>query len=299
MVENQPNLEEMLEGAEGAQVRYRPISPERDYDRREFLGAQDELNDLEEYNEALEKDPFNVGAREDLCTRLFGDEREHMNYTPDGIRKLSKEAFKDGREGMGKYVENKRDMFLEMLDGEALFGLVTSVPLYKTGHKEHDEIVELMNNVKYMEAVLEKQNIGEMRKAVLKKAESKAVPKWAQKIIKYFAGDSNFVKRVFVRDHANKAAVLQMSLSRDAEYDADKIRTLVINSLNQANEELDNEDNSEKEKKDIWENCIRPYYLNMAKLAFAKEKKEFEEDSEEIRNKNEREAERRELGMAA
>jgi len=298
MTANQENLEEMVQEAEGAQFVYRPISPNEAYGRTAFLNAQDQLNDLERYREALDKDPHDVKAREEICKTAFGRKEGHLDYSPEQMRIIAKETYKSGAEGMGRYVQNNEDKFFDMLDGKALQNLVMTLPMYKNGKKEHDDLVELINDVNSMGKILHESEVEKMRRGVEKLTKSKNVPDWAKKLIKYFSGDQRFVQEVYVKSYFSKKAVLGNALTKDREPDRDKLKGLIKDSLKVAYDKGADE-KDEGKRNDIWEDCIRPYYLEMAKYAFGFEKKAFEDDNEELRERNEREEKRSGLGMAA
>jgi hypothetical protein len=300
----QPNLEQIVgaaKAAEGAAFRYKPINPKDTYDREAFVSALSEFSDLEQYRKALDQDPSNLGAREDLFGLLYGDPSFHRGFSPEDVKKSAKEAYKAGLEQTARYVEHNHNKFFnDLLDDKAMHALLMNVPLYKIGNNEHDTLVSIINDVKSMNAATQAENpIEKMSEFVLKRTKSDAVPGWAKKLIKYFSGDPRFVQRVFMTEFAAKQQVLSAAISRGEGIDQEKVRRILENSLSMAYEKLDDGDNSDDEKKDIWEECIRPYYVTMAKLAYKSEKEKIESDDEDKVKEDKRKAERAAIGMAA
>jgi len=300
----QPNLEQIVgaaKAAEGAAFRYKPINPKDAYDKEAFVSALSEFSDLEQYRKALDQDPSNLGAREDLFGLLYGDPNFHRGFSPEDVKKTAKEAYKVGLEQTARYVEHNHNKFFnDLLDDKAMRKLLESVPLYKTGNNEHDTLVSIIDDVKSMNAARQAEDpIGKMSEYVLKRTKSDAVPGWAKKLINYFSGDPRFVQRVFITEFATKQQVISAAFSKGKGVDREKVRRILENSLSIAYEKLDDKDNTDDEKKDIWEDCIRPYYVMMAKLAYKSEKEKIESDDEDKVKEEKRKAERAAIGMAA
>ena len=139
----QPNLEQIVgaaKAAEGAAFRYKPINPKDTYDREAFVSALSEFSDLEQYRKALDQDPSNLGAREDLFGLLYGDPSFHRGFSPEDVKKSAKEAYKAGLEQTARYVEHNHNKFFnDLLDDKAMDALLMSVPLYKTENAEHND----------------------------------------------------------------------------------------------------------------------------------------------------------------
>ncbi len=312
--DNEADLETIVKDAEGAQFRYRPMKA-MPYNQAAFVFGQNQLNDLTDYVEDIKKDPFDPGARGDLGDLLLGDGRAFRGLPADDIKQIAKDAYKSGIEGMGRFVEANADKFFEdLLSGEALYALAMTVPLYKastlgyddeemkrpsyTGSvKTHNDLVGLVNEVKSMAKIAKDGNVDEMTKVIKKRADSKSVPDWAKKLIKYFAGYPRMTEYFFVRDLSIKQQVLNQALTIGEKPNREKLRALIENSLETAYTAWENEVENSKERKDIWEKAIRPYYVEMAKLAYGSEKEDFEKDIDEATDKNDREAERIEAGI--
>lgn len=305
MTENQeqPNLEQLVaaaKAAEGAAFAYKPINKDGAYTRESFVASKEDLNDIGEYGERVLKDPFDLGAREDLFGLLYGDPNFHRGFSPEDIKKTASAAIKDGVESMGRYVEKNRNKFLDLLDNKSMYNLMFSVPLYKTGNEEHDTLVGMVNDAKSMASMTQSEEpLEKMREFVLKRTKSDKVPDWAKSLIVYFSGDPKFVQRVFGAEFNVKQKVLAAAFADGKENDGARARKVLETSLDKAHDELENEDNSKKERKDIWEKAIRPYYLAISDAAYEVEEKAFKKEIEAEVEKKERKTERKKLGMAA
>lgn len=293
--EQTPNLEERLREADKNLVKYRPISPNENYDRKTFVKAQGSLNDLEGYVQALNKDAFNVGAREDLCGLLMGNPGMHNGMPPEILRKAAGEAYSEGIENMGRYAERNLGNLLETLDAKGMQSVAHSVPLYLTGKREHDEVVNLMNEIKSMESEDENTKAEALNRVIKHIMDAKDIPDWVKIIISI---DSKFQAEIFSKYYSGRKKALANHLQKDGKPDVGKYRTLIEDSLKAAYDKLD-EEKDDGAKSDIWKADIRPYCIVIAKAAHRAEKKELDKNNKEKQEKKEREKERQALGMAA
>src|SRR3989344_8860165 len=190
------SLEERLKKEEKNIVNYNPISANESYDRLTFVKKQGELNDLEEYVQAIGKDPYNVGAREDLSYLIFGDSRVHVGMSPEEIRKIGNDAYSDGIEKMSKYAERNYDNMIGKLEGEDLKNIAMNLPLYKTSDKkyksgeitkdnEHNKLVDTINEIRLMNSDDEEIKGKVVNNALSKVINSKEVPDWVKNLIQY------------------------------------------------------------------------------------------------------------------
>ncbi|MEM4271750.1 MAG: hypothetical protein QXD13_01535 [Candidatus Pacearchaeota archaeon] len=301
-IKNPNDRAEELENA--MVVRYNPIKKDEAYDRKTFVYAQEQLNDLQNYHAGLQKDHANPGVRKDLSELLFENEASQRRFqTSDeqAARNITEGFLSDGIESMARYAEKNKRYFLdEILDGKAFMGLAMNVPLYKTGKKEYDNLSELIGKIKAIDAAEKENDINKMREIVLKKLESDKISDGAKNFLSYWANDARFLMEMIEIYRSANSRALAEAVTKDGEHDREKLKNLVEGSLDVAYEKLEEETN-EKKKKDIWKENIKPYYVRMAQLAYELEKKKLEKDEEtdESRKKNERKAERRALGMAA
>lgn len=300
MTENaQPDANERAEKKKAAQFKYTPINPSSAYDRKTFVKAQGTLNDLREYRDTLAKDPYDVGARESLYEITFGDLTMHRGESPETVRLLADFALTRGSEGMEGYAANNWGKFMSVLDGKSMQKLALSLPLYKAeGKKEHNDLVSLIGDVKNMEHAASENEIGTMRDEVLGMIDSKYVPDWAKDLVRYFANDSNFVRKVYINNLSAKRSVLAEEISVDKKPNKKKLQKLIEDSLDSAIDAFEDE-KSKSKKSDAWKANIRPYYLAIAAEARSAEKKVLEKDDTAKQDEKDREKFRFSMGMAA
>ncbi len=306
-------LEERLKKEEKNIVNYNPISANESYDMLTFVKKQGELNNLEEYVQAIGKDPYNVGAREDLSYLIFGDSRVHVGMSPEEIRKIGNDAYSDGIEKMSKYAERNYDNMIGKLEGEDLKNIAMNLPLYKTSDKkyksgeitkdnEHNKLVDTINEIRLMNSDDEEIKGKVVNNALSKVINSKEVPDWVKNLIQYFAGtNAHFVNEIFARYKTGMVRAFSEYITREGQVDKDKLKSLVDTSLKVAYAEFNELDEKENvgERKDIWEQAIRPYHIVIAKSLYKPEKKKLEENIDKKKEKSERKEFRRKLGMAA
>lgn len=311
---NETTLEAILKEGDKNIVNYHPILPDKEYSRKPFLKAQGQLNDLEEYIQVLEKDPYNLNARKDLFELLMGDSRKHVGKSPEVIKQIGHTAYSDGIEKMSRYVEMNYNPVMNKLDGKELVRLVMNIPLYKTSDKEykhgkvtkdkeHNELVDLINEIRSMNSEDKEIQGKVISNALSNILKSKEVPDWVKNLVQEFAGtDATFSKDILTNYKAVREKTLNGYITKDGKPDEKKLKSLINISREVAYAELNELDKKkdEKERNDIWEKVIRPEYIGIAKALYKSEKKELEKDIPEKVEKNEREERRIEsLGMAA
>ncbi|MDO8460771.1 MAG: hypothetical protein Q7S74_06705 [Nanoarchaeota archaeon] len=307
MVERHEEQRSQLEGELGHNLDsspfiYNPISPNKRYNREEFLRAQDSFNDLEKYANTLKEKPFDLSAREKLSRLLTGDSSFHSGMAPESVARMAKTFYDGSLDALAKYTKTNFDEMFDKLNGKALQRLLFSIRLYNTGDRDHDSLANLIGDVKSMQEIENKEgeeHTSAIRSYVAKKIESRNLSDTAKKVIKQLLGDGGFVLKTFRRDSQIKNQILSKYLSTaEGELDENKVRVLIKDGLKKAEEEYDKETN-EGRRNDIWEDNLRPYYLEIAKNLFPVEKGEYENDSEDLKEMNERENRRRSSGMAA
>jgi hypothetical protein len=298
--EKEPNLEARVDEEDRNIVNYHPISPKGKYNRKPFVSAQKQLNDLGAYAQALSKDVYNVGAREDLCGLLLGDSNKQNGMAPERLIKMAGEAYGDGIDSMGRYVRHNFKDFMGKLDGESLNRVVYSVQLYATGNKEHDEIVSLFRDIREMGSKDEQTKSEAINRAINHLLKTDNMPRWAKVLI---SADKQFLGEIVIpRFYAGRNKALAEHLQKDGKPDKDKLRKLVEDSIKVANDRYGDVPSGKEhngERKDIWEGDLRPYYIATAQALYPIEKKELEKNNDRKQDEKKREAERQSLGMPA
>jgi len=294
----QQKLEQMAKAAETSPIKYNPINPGANYDRKKFVSAQKQLNDLEKYTHKILENPNDIDARQDLSALLYGDPAFHVGQSPEFMQTSAKQSYTSGIDNMAAFAKRHRDELFSVVDGKGMFGLAMSVQLYKTGHKDHDYIIDIVNKVRTMNMAAQKQEIEQMREVVLEGADSRDMPDWAKTVLIYFSGSDQFVASAFRRRRDDTVRLMNSLLLNGKVPDRKRIRRLIEDSMDKAEDEFQKE-TDEEARSDIWQHNIRPLYVTLAKAAYSPEKKEEDAKSKEKTGKKEREKRRQELRMAA
>lgn len=294
-------LDETVEQAGTLPQVYRPIEPSKSHDRGTFLYHQDTLNNLTKYRSQLDKDPNDLKAREDFSRKIFGDPTYHVGLSEVDMRTHVRAVHEDALEKMAHYAEHNFNELFNRLGDQSLQMLAFSVPLYIVkDNKGHNALVNLLGEVKEIEQIAEKEDIGKMRGYLLNAVEKdKTLPDYMKKIIRYLSKSESTIARVFANANQAKHAILSQALStKDGKPKTGRLRSLIKDSLNSAKDVLEDE-KDEGKKRDIWEDVIRPYYEKLAEVAYINENKKYHEEHSELSNVDQREEERRQLRMAA
>lgn len=284
--------------------KYYPIEPKKRFKSLDFIIAEKELEgDMNPWQEALIKDPFNPKIREKVSSKLYGDPTLHNGKQPEMVRKEIREACKDGTKKMAQYVDNNLNDFLKLFEGNSLLKLLVSMPLYKTKNSEHNKVVSAVNHMKKLANIAKEEDIDKMREIVFESIKQRNIPDWAKKVAAYFAKDANYLKFLYNGDVARADYNLKKIISPEGKIDESRAKTVIRNSIKKAKDEYDAE-KDEGKKGDIWDDDIEPAYTAIARNAYPLAVKDYirrtghddEGKADEVR---EREQERKDLGMAA
>ena len=272
---------------------YKPINSEESYNREKFVESFGEFSDLENYIQGLIKTPNNPTILSDLGALLRKKPGFYQNMpNPAGVARTEADrAYSSGIEQIAKYVEKNKEKFFNLLDEEKILGLVTNLPLYKTGDKKHDEFIEKLNEIHIINEA--EKDASKMHQYVNSKINE--IPEWAREAYTLLQGNQNYVQATF--QEFKEVAQIRFQkeiLTKKGKPDKAKLENIIKNSLKKAWEKYNDEDNLE-DKKDIWEGDIRPYYLTLAKMVYADEKKQAKYDKDPA--KENRKEDRRKIGM--
>jgi hypothetical protein len=247
---------------------------------------------------------------------LYGDDSE-WTKRPELLLSEANDAYTFAIDNMGRYVENNRGRVISEFDGKSLMSLVLDkLPLYSTpkaktngepnkGYDErHNKLVEDILELRALKSSDEGTRAKAHEVLMKKIKDDKDVPDWIKLTIQRYAGkESTFISMIFLRYAGGQEQALKKYLSKDDKPDETKLKNLINNSLRVAYDRYDDIPSGkafDKERReDIWEKGIRPCYMTIARELRSVEKKELEDDNPDKREQNEREDERRSLGMAA
>ena len=294
--------QETLEKKVNPTIRYSPISPEAGYNREEFLMKEGELLDFSEYRNLQDKEPHNSGNRRDHCGLIFGNKDFEINMPPEQLIATTKRLHDESRNYMAEFVKNHLGTFLGDLKGESLYQLVMAMPIYKTGNRKHNEAVDAINELKEVIALENEGNMGKITNYTLESIKNGNLSDAMKKSLFALSGNSTVIERLFRGEVAMRhIRIAELGLKRDDKYDDNKLRALIEDSIDEAEEARDDEDVKE-DKYDIFKNDLRPCYLEIARHAYPALIKKHEKDTgrdkdNEYIERAERAEERRSKGM--
>ena len=285
MAEN--NTEETYENL------YVPMDGGQNYDRGDFVKGAGDLFDLEGYLEKLVKDSRNPDALSDLGLLLRNNPGFYHEQDPIVSRTESDRAYSHGVEAMSQYVKRNLNDFLGLCDDGHIVGYATSVPIYRTGNKEHDDFVDSLNEVKRIGEIAKSGDPGKAREYVQGKLEN--VPQWLKEAFGILSGDSDYIQALF----QEFAGYDQAKFTRMIQDESGKVKRgflegVIKNSLKKAWKEHDKA--HERDKNDVYKGDIRPLYIELARLVYTKEKAAEKKGKDSARIK--RRVERAEIGMS-
>lgn len=289
MANEEPELKDMY---------VQPIDSTKDYDRDIFVPAQNKDSKLEQKVAGLAKDPNNPSLISDISKILYNRKDAYASFANPGViaRKEADLYLSEETDARARYVKNNLDDFIGLIDEKQMLNLAMNLPLYKTGNESHDKLIDVINEMKVVEEA--SKDFSKMRQYVNSKLEG--IPAWLQESLDYFSGNQEYVSSVFnqfagfARNKFQRETHLfevENGRIKSATVNRDRLETAFKDSLDKAWEMHDDETNP-GDQSDIWEDFIRPYYLTIAKTAYAKEENELKKDldkdaveREEKRNK--------------
>jgi len=286
MAEENQSLEQIVNEAKKEHSRgpmREPTIALETYDKKTFLGYYGRFGDLIRgtYVQALNENINNLKAREGLTGVLFGDFNAHRAFEPSDLLKTAQISYEQGAESLARYAHHNKNKFLSVLNEEALMRLVSVLPMYENGQKEHDELVQLLNERREMVNIAQEKDenakndkIKSFMKARMQK--DNGLTKEGKSLFAYLMQSDKIAEYMFGRIFNDTQKLLKLSLSMqegDAlKPDKAKHRMLIENSLEVIEKEMD-EKTDEKDKDKIWDEKVKPYYTNISHAAYESEKK--------------------------
>ena len=128
-------------------LEYKTIDSEGDYDSNIVIQHYEDFQDISNSIQTIKKDSENIGAWEKAGDLLHKNKQFYFQAKTSpryGLEKVLSEEYN----ALAKYAENNSSTIFEKLGPEDYSELIKKVPLYKTGNKEHDDLVDAMNEYK-------------------------------------------------------------------------------------------------------------------------------------------------------
>ncbi|MCK4552964.1 hypothetical protein KAT80_02060 [Candidatus Pacearchaeota archaeon] len=269
---------------------YKAIDQKQDYDGENLIQHYENFQDMNKWLQVLTQDSENTGVWEDAGGLLRKNPRYYFNAKRSPRSDLE-DTLSEESNNLARYAENNSPTFYGKLGPEDYSELIQKVPLYKTGDGEHDEFVDVINELGNLAGAREDPN--KMHAYVQEKI-SKA-PMWAQ--ISFARYGENDLSTLFESYLINADAELKAKM-----YDENKeikhtfLEKVFKDSLDEAEKEVKKEDYSEKEKNDVWERNVKPYHMALLEGMYKKGKKD-EDKPQKNEARDQRRNERREKGM--
>ncbi len=265
------------------------------YDKKKFTSHMGIRGDVENYSKSVRENSGNIGDLKDLASILATymplrkshiDEDIKANYSklvnnPHDALVLADTALSHDAVSLAKYAERNRDKILDDTTAEQLYDLVNQVPLYKTGKKEHDEVVDLLLKARQIQETA--RDRGDLAKIVSKEvaATFKKLPKSIQEYIGLHQED---YKKSFTNFHISRIMTAAGSLFRDEDGKPDKkaLRGFIEDNYQAVNNYIEDQVNElepdkEKRKKarnKLWDKNLKHQYVALAKALNATASKE-------------------------
>jgi len=254
------------------------INPSSVYSRKSFVRNAKKLFDVEDaYKRLGESHLTDRGALEDLIKIGvdYADGTPEDNKTlwraqPSVALDQGKALLDAGYEKTALFVANHRHSLLDKLSAEQLYALFSSVPLYKTGDKEHDNAAEIRNKVARIQEAANKGNdvgavVAEEVEALVKNS-----PKEQQE---YIMRNSHVVIPTLKNSVAKAMQKAFSKLFRDERGELNK--TALIKYLERNYKVAENfiDEAPDEEKADYWGDNLKLQYVEIARQLYGSEDK--------------------------
>jgi hypothetical protein len=272
--------------------RYTPIDPEADYDRDNFVGQFESFLDLNDYLKAVREDPENPDAKSDAGALLHGNPNFYFQ-TGVSARASLETAVSNSNEAIARHTKKNLGDFLGKLEGKDFVNLIMRLPLYKTGNKEYDRLIDAISDAREIRAVSEDPE--KMSRYVAGKL--KNAPQWLQIELSRYGNSREYMAALFQSYVIDAQRNLSQELTDKTTGEPDeKFAKKVFKESLKVAEKKEREETNEKTKKDIWKKAIRPYYEAVASSVYPIEKEDYDEEHKDA-EKDRRKAERKKIGM--
>lgn len=125
----------------------RTVKPTDAYDKNRFVPAMEFLSDLENaaQNVNTPEGNWNPTPRKDLGVLLKDNSTFYAGMAPDSVINDANEAFDQYNEAVQNYAIKNFSELLGKINGERLLQVIGSLPVVKTGRKNLDKLVKIIN----------------------------------------------------------------------------------------------------------------------------------------------------------
>jgi len=291
-------LTEMFNGKTGPKFN---LPSNVQYSRKPFVDAAGDIFDLEDYYSNLASGKGSVSNIRDLREILRNNAPQEM-LSQDNLEKLeTNQAFaldwaesflSDGYISLARYVSHNRDKLLEKLSDEDLVGLVSRVPLYKTGNAKYDRIRELRAKVF---AIRQAQDQGKDPTEVVAKDVDKLIESYTPNLRAFIDRNKTAMLPAIIDSQIKKVLKDYSNAFKNAEGKIDRKMMLECLKTNYKVAEDFIKDLPDKEKVGYWDKNLKNHYVEIARALFPSEKAKYKVDKD--KDKEERKAKAKGLGL--
>lgn len=285
---------------------YKPIEPTAEWNRDAIVSQGDDLGDLEKYLSVLEKDEENPTIWEKAgkllegdptyFTRTVSDEKTGgLIRSPRSPRSDLERNLTETENNISLFAKKHKSTILGKLSDEDYSSLAFNLPLYKTGNKEQDELIDALKEVNRLRSI--KDNHQEIYKYILERLEKEKVSQSKKtSFSQHGAAEAHIMFEKYLKIAHGK--LNEIIADKEGKVRVDLLKRTFLNSLSEAEDALDRVTYSDGEKSDVWEANVRPYYLALFNKVYEIEKKaDKETTTPEKQERDKQRKERRAKGM--
>jgi hypothetical protein len=265
------------------------------FNRENFVKTGKIYQDMGKWLQTLEKDATNVDVMR-KSGKLFQENPDFYYQSGTSPRPRIYDTLSVLQDNRANYAKEKYSEIIGGFDDEHWMGLISNLPLYKTGKKKYDEVIEVINQKRQMDEVME--NPEKMTNFLYKKAQK--FDSITQAEFRREIYNERYLKTLFgVYKRETEIKYMKALFEEDGGIKKGLAKSVFEASLNTAKGEMEIETN-ESDKSDIWEADVRPYYLALDNVKYRIEKAKLEKDREKSKESTskEREEKRKEKGMS-
>jgi len=269
---------------------------EGDFNRDKFVKTGKIYQDMGKWIQTLQKDSTNPDVMK-KAGKAFYENPDFYYQSGTSPRPRLEDTYPVLQDNRARYAKEKYSNFIDGFDDNHWMNLISSLPLYKTGNKEHDEIVECLNQTKQMDEI--GGDPEKMTNFLSKKA--KNFDPIVQAEFRREMYNERYSRTLFgLYQRETQIKYMKSFFDEKGELKKGLAKSIFENSLRAAEREMEKE-TDEGNKNDIWESDIRQYYLNLDSIKYKSEKNKLEEEKEKNKDNapKEREKKRKEMGMSA
>jgi len=264
------------------------------FNRENFVKTGKAYQDMGKWLQTLEKDPSNVSVMR-KAGKLFYENPDFYYQSGTSPRPRLDDTLSVLQDNRARYA---KEMYSDMINGfdeENWMNLILSLPLYKTGKKEYDEVIDAIHEKRQMDEVAEnpEKTTGFLYKKA-QKFDSIVQAEFRREIY-----NERYLKTLFgIYQRETEMKYMKALFDDSGKLKKGLAKSVFEESLRAAEGEMNAEIN-EGDKSDIWEDDIRQYYLALDSIKYGLEKKELDKNKEknEENASTERKNKRKKMGM--